>query len=847
MTVDVKAPDGSVVRFPDGTSDDTITTVMAREYGRPQTFGQRVGDLFTGSRRTEHPNAEEFGVAASRGGIPVEEAMRQPRGRDPQTFFEHVRRALGSTEFDAPPPVPGGQPTGTLGAIARSGITPDPEAQFDILKRNIPDLERQNDRHGNIMLRSPSMGVTDWTYLNRPGMSGRDWDEFATQFLATLPFGAAVGLGRTFGTRAAIGATALGSSSVAQDVAAGAMGSQQGIDPTRALISGGIGAAAGPLTGWLAGRTPGTLAGQRAIETAEDLAAHERLGVRPFGPGFSSQGRMAPMAALARQVAETPIMGRPVRTALDESIAGAGAAARRIADDIAPTASTEQTGLVMQQGLNRYRAAGVADLEPDVVRALGIAPYSPTQSRSFMSAGAARRAEEADAIRQAQGEVQNALTSRGVTLPSARALNQIIRTRTTAEDLSDDALNRLIRAPSAETSFAARQEGLYESAWRRVPALFKSNDAANPNLLRAVNTNNAFRQITGFEEKAGVSGGIASGRFADMAERVKTNTTLASLRAMRTEIGRALSNFGLFETGLDSSQLRTIYGALSRDIEIGVQDLANRARILAHQTGDRALLGTAQEANRALFELRRADRYTRLGLERMDQFAKLVGSDNPQAVIGTVLRAAMDGTKGNVRMLRTAMAALRPEERNQVSSLALHGLGRPSGSAGGIVQEVAFSPNTFMTNYRNMLPEARNIIFGPDHADALDDLVRVASRLDDVLKTTNWSRSGTNAINMSMLAGGIGFTASGDLLTPLAIGGGGLMASYLLSRPAYVRWATQYARLRAEAPARLTQHIARLASMSQRDPLLLPFIRSIQMARPDDERHGRNPDPTVKQ
>jgi hypothetical protein len=773
--------------------------------GQPRrlSWPEWIGDLFTGSHRTEHPELEEFQTVYERG-VPV--------GTDPKDD-------------------PG------YGTVLSSGITPDPRAQLDILRRNIPGLEHRTDRHGNIMLRAPRLGITQWTYLNRPGMSSRDFSELGTQFVATLPFGAPVGLGRNIAARAVIGAGALGGASVAQDLMAGAMGSEQGIDPTRAGISAGIGAAAGPLTGWLAGRAaraPTPLSRTRADQMVEDAAAHERLDVRPFGPGFSES---PVVRGTARQLAETPMVGGPVRQAYEESIADAAMAARRIADEIAPNAAMERTGLAMQHGLDRYRTAGVADLEPGILHGLGINPNAPAQAQSVMTQGAAQRAAQAAAIRQAANEVQQATTSRGVNVPSANAWTQVITTRTTAEDLSDQALTRLVRAPSSDTSFAARSEALYESAWRRIPALFRSNETANPNLVRAVNADNAFRGIVQAEQRAGISGGIATGRFADMAERVRTNTTLPSLRSMRTEIGRALSNFGLYETGLDRTQLRQIYGALSRDIEVSIQDIANRARILAHRTGNQADLQVAHQANRALYEMRRADRYYRLGIERMDQFAKLVGASNPQEAVGIVIRAALDGTKGNIRMLRTAMAALRPAERREITSLAIQELGRPVGSARGIVHELGFSPSSFMTRFENMAPAAREILFGGEHARAIHDLSRVVSRLAGVEAMANTSRSATNLLQIGAL-GGVGSAMASGLDGMLsAIAGATVLmsASLLFSRPAYTRWLIGYVQARANlaqsnnrfTPA-VAAHIARLVAMSRSDPALVPVVRGIR-------------------
>ncbi len=614
------------------------------------------------------------------------------------------------------------------------------------------------------------------------------------------------------------------------------------VTAARALVPGLV---TGPVTGIQraaqAGRavatvpeTSGAIATQRAAEVARDAQAFDNLDVRRFGPAFN-QG---PVASVAKQLSETPIIGAPLKNALDDSLTGARDATMRIADNMSPNASVEQTGIAMQRGLDRYRTAGVRDVEPGVLDDLGIQARAPVQAQDVMSQGAAQRATQAEGVRNAAGETATATTSRGVEVPAARSRDQTILARRGAEDLSDAELAALVRAPSQSTSFATRQEALYEAAWRQIPDRFRIDNTANPNLIRAVNTQNAFGAIQRAEQTSGVSGGMASGRFAGVAERIGTNVTLPTLRAMRTEVGRALSNFGLYETSLDRGQLKTLYGALSRDIEVAVQDLANRARIQSRVSANRpdhVAPQVARQAEGALYALRRADRYTRLGIERMENFTKIVGTDNPQQAVGILLRSALDGTKGNMQMLRTARSALRDEEWNQISSLVLRQLGTPVGSARGTTQEIGFSVNSFLTRWQNMAPEARAMLFGGEHTAALDDLVRVVSRLANVEALANSSRSGTNALNMSGLLGIGGSVASGQVIPALGIAGTGLAASVLLSRPAYVRWTAQYAAIRAAAlrvPASqstpiMLAHIQRLAELAKHDSQLLPVLRAI--------------------
>jgi len=172
-------------------------------------FMARVKDAFTGESRQDpaYKDAPEF----------MQAQLGQPKG-------------------------PNGElPTADPGATMRSAIAPTEAGQLDILRKNIPGLEEQRDAKGNLMLRAP--GMKEWAYLNKPGFSVRDVDELGTQTLATLPFMGVAGAGGGIAARTAMGAGGMAAGSVAQDAMATAAGSEQGIDPVRAAVSGAVGAA----------------------------------------------------------------------------------------------------------------------------------------------------------------------------------------------------------------------------------------------------------------------------------------------------------------------------------------------------------------------------------------------------------------------------------------------------------------------------------------------------------------------------------------------------------------------------------------------------------------------------
>lgn len=355
------------------------------------------------------------------------------------------------------------------------------------------------------------------------------------------------------------------------------------------------------------------LASQRAREAATDLAAFNELGVRPFGPSFSTPaGR-----SVAKQLSETPLIGSPVANALDESLVGARDAARRLADSMAPNATYENAGQTLQRGLERFRTAGVRGIEADTLESMGIPAYGPVQTPTPMSTQAAQRITQAVQDRVAMGlpAQGTATTSRGVQVPASRPLSQTYLTRRGAADLDTNELHTLIATPPSQTSFATRQEALYESAERARPSLFRSNGSADPGMLSPTNTREALGAIQSQLENQIAGQGVIRGALADRLMNARSTLTMDNLRAIRTEVGRSLSNYGVADASLDRTQLKSLYAAISRDLETGYVDLAARAWRNARDAGNPAdLVRTAQQADGALFQFRRADRYTPIAI-----------------------------------------------------------------------------------------------------------------------------------------------------------------------------------------------------------------------------------------
>jgi len=139
----------------------------------------------------------------------------------------------GRREFDYPE-LPGRFIPGFGEIGAKMALAQTDEGQADIFKKAFPDAVLSKDKFGNTIAEMEGQKF----YLNRPGFSGQDVDNFGANVAITAPFGMVGGAltkGLNLGLRA-LGVGAGGAAgSVAQDVAAGAAGSEQGISPANAV------------------------------------------------------------------------------------------------------------------------------------------------------------------------------------------------------------------------------------------------------------------------------------------------------------------------------------------------------------------------------------------------------------------------------------------------------------------------------------------------------------------------------------------------------------------------------------------------------------------------------------
>lgn len=540
----------------------------------------------------------------------------------------------------------------------------------------------------------------------------------------------------------------------------------------------------GPVTGVARGTSlVNKAAGARPIERAakaiEDLAAFDRSGVPVYAPAFSD----GPGRGLAKSLADTPYVGRPLAKAADAS---AKATAERV-DDIAGRFGTKpneyQAGTTVREGIERFKDARPADVVGDAVSNWDdaritqtiLAPSAETSFKTKQSALYER------AWRLIPEEMQKGKSVKGVT----RFMSNPANTRALLEEI------------------AARN-------------------------TRMINSKGGTREAPP----------MAGGLLGEMISAIRTPqwpANLQTLRNMRSEVRRLASGMADTEKNvLKASDLDRIQASLTQDM---VEQLQKN---VAHYRDDGDIL-TADKIDRAIKEFSRADQYTRLSIERMEKIEKLFNASTGEALARNITNAAIGGGKGNIEMLQTLAKTLRPDEMGEVRSMIFSTIGRPVPSGRGAVQEMAFSPNTFTTTWNKMSPEAKALLFDGEHKKAIDDIAAVASRLSNVDAMGNPTHSGHHATTMAGLMGGLGYIFSGGGAALAGSVGGSYALSVLLSRPAYAKWTAQYLKLKSQtaAPAKaldaaLAVQVNRLAQMAQHDPQLMQVVQQLRLSPAED-------------
>ncbi len=168
-----------------------------------------------------------------------------------------------------------------------------------------------------------------------------------------------------------------------------------------------------------------------------------------------------------------------------------------------------------------------------------------------------------------------------------------------------------------------------------------------------------------------------------LGKQVDSRMPYESVKKLRTLVGRELTDNSL-ASDVPRSKWRALYAALSDDLGSAAQQAGPKAEQV----------------------WTRANRYTKLSMERMDQLEKIVNRDTPEKIF----KAATSNLAEGGTTIRRVMQSLPLDNRREVTAAVLQRLGKAKNGMQNEVSDV-FSSETFLTNLAAMSPAARKAIF----------------------------------------------------------------------------------------------------------------------------------------
>ncbi|MHA3903054.1 hypothetical protein ACTPOE_05615 [Castellaniella sp. WN] len=203
-----------------------------------------------------------------------------------------------------------------------------------------------------------------------------------------------------------------------------------------------------------------------------------------------------------------------------------------------------------------------------------------------------------------------------------------------------------------------------------------------------------------------------------------------AIKKLRTLVGEQLADQG-FTSDVPRSKWKALYAALS-------DDLGDAAKAAGPQ---------AQEA----WEW--ANSFTRQQMQRLDDLSVIMNKDGPEKIF----QAAMSGTSEGNTVLKRVFDALPKQNRRDMAAAVLRRLGRATPGRQNDLGDV-FSPETFLTNWARMSPEARKTLFGRLGVDGIEDAMGKLAGAANIMRDSSRALanpSGTGAdVRLAAQVGG---------------------------------------------------------------------------------------------
>lgn len=463
---------------------------------------------------------------------------------------------------------------------------------------------------------------------------------------------------------------------VVQDAATGAATALSGVGVGQAVAQ----AASGPITKAL-GAALAAAPGMQAVSGATGAGASGLT--REGGGGAVAQG----VAGIAGALAPTAVPFA-AQAGVRGALRGGEAGRQRVADNIATFEEAAGTTPTLGQATQSRALQGAETGLSNVVGGSGVM---------------VRRGEQqAEALAKSVQDLTERLAPNASSSDAGEAIARGVKTfRDNVRDTQQRLYNALDKhiAPDAPITVSNTRAALQD--------LNEGIDGAE-NLskwFRNAKLSDLEKSLVADLEAAAAKQAPAGSRSSVMNAPPLNLDTAAlpyeSIKKMRTLVGREMSDAN-FTSEINRDKWSKLYAALS-------EDLGTTAKAAGPE---------AQQA------WTRANTFTRLASERMEQISSIVNKDAPEKIF----KAATTGLADGGTQINRLMKSMPVENRREVAAAVLQRLGRAKPGQQNELGD-AFSSETFLTNLANLSPAARKALFNTSGYPNLEQKVTLMGRM----------------------------------------------------------------------------------------------------------------------
>lgn len=368
----------------------------------------------------------------------------------------------------------------------------------------------------------------------------------------------------------------------------------------------------------------------------------------------------------------------------------------------------------------------------------------------------------------------------------------------------------------AEAGGSAIQRGIrgfIARSGRRADALYGEVEALIPPNTRVQMTNAQETARRIMSEQLGE--GLDNAQVQRIARTINESNgaSYEQLSRIRSRIGRLVDDVSLISS---KPELDRLYSALSDDLAVAARDAGPQA----------------EQA------MRRANRYYRAYRTRVDEQLRPLTTGQRGNIPEEAFRALERGGRDGATRLRALRSSVTDDQWDVITSATVRRLGRARGGAQNELGD-AFSSKTFLTNWSNLSPEARQALFGGARYRGmrrdLDAIAEAAARIREANQVlgnpsgTADALTGVSPLVAVAVSPGAWMQISGGVL-------GANAAARLFTNRRFVRWLAQATRVPVErGPSYLSRLSSVMANQSAEDiEAAQEYVRALQGALVED-------------